>query len=207
MRAFPRLAPSGRGSPASGGTTHALRLPAARHRRFVLLHARLMVPASAGSCPAPAGGSRPRRRPRPGLAIGHPVLGRSGTGRTKTAGSPRFPGNPSCLCRVRSPRRGGTPCQNGRPGSLPQSQQGKPAGSILTFEAHSHGFGTRRLRFPLRSRYTGKAGFRLPGRLCRPGFGFRLHPRVPFATFSCSAYFHWQPPVAPSFSWRDETLR
>jgi len=42
VRAFPRQAPSGRGSPASGGTMHALRLPSERHRHFVCLHARLI---------------------------------------------------------------------------------------------------------------------------------------------------------------------
>ena len=58
---------------------------------------------------------------------------------------------------------------------------------MSTFEALSHGFSTRRLRFPIRLPYTGKAGFRLSGRLCRAGVGFRLHPLGSSHEFQLSA--------------------
>lgn len=60
------------------------------------------------SCPVLHGSRRIRRTP-PGRAVGHAGLGHSGCSRGKTNGSPRFPGNPSCLCPALRPRRKGVP--------------------------------------------------------------------------------------------------
>jgi hypothetical protein len=46
--------------------------------------------------------------------------------------------------------------------------------------------------------YTGKAGFRLPGWLCRAGFGLRLHPLGSVCEFQSSAFL-CQPPFTLSF--------
>ena len=50
--------------------------------------------------------------------------------------------------------------------------------------------------------YTGKAGFRLPGWLCRAGFGLRLHPLGSFRKFQ-SSVSSLPTSLHAGLSWRD----
>ena len=91
-------------------------------------------------------------------------------------------------------------CGHARP--LPLLGKEKLPGTTILSGMISHGFSARRLRFPSRLLCTGKAGFRLPGRLYRTGFGFRLHPQGSSREFQLQFLGSWQPPFAPHLSWR-----
>ena len=87
------------------------------------------------------------------------------------AGSPRFLENPSCTFALLSdPGRSGWPCLDGQLSAIPNAGKMKTP-AFVHFEAQSHGFSTRCLRFKSYVTVCAcKACFRLLARLYREGF-------------------------------------
>ena len=94
---------------------------------------------------------------------------RSGLWSQGTYGSPKFPANPSGLCRALGPRRSLAPGLCGAQACpLQLLLQRHP--SVMTFEALSHGFSRRCLRFVPSSRTTTQNSLPVADRPFRVGF-------------------------------------
>src|SRR3990172_8270313 len=118
--------------------------------------------AACGSLPRTTNGKRPRTRRLVWLALGRFVV-------VETAGPPTFLGNPSCLCPVLRPRRDDA-YQAIRYAHAAPAESTTKAPAFGSFEAQSHGLGTRCLRFAGRiTPPPRKTRFRLPARLYRTG--------------------------------------
>ena len=189
-RTFPRQAPFEPGSPATGGTMHALRLPPEPHRPFVSLQARLIPLAPVGLCLRGCGLPAVVAPPRQAWPLVRPGSAYPGAWTGAQAALPGSRGTPRAFALLSDPAGRARPCPTRTRPAAPPIATGKAHRKQITFEAQSHGCGTRRLRFPPRLLCTGKAGFRLPGRLCRTGFGLRLHPQGSSREFQLSRFRH-----------------
>ncbi len=108
--------------------------------------------------------------PQSRLVVVNPVSTYSGLLTGRRSALPGFQGTPSYLCRALRPRHAARPCHYGHARSLPLLRPGKLHGSrLLSWFYHTASAPAAyasRFGFP----YTGKAGFRLPGKLYRTGF-------------------------------------
>ena len=182
-RPFPRQAPFGQGSPASNGTMSTLRLPppfavvSLPSLRLIPLAAAVCVPSLSATVQVSRLLFGPGR-----WSAGIDLLRLSAR---RLLALPGFQGTPLCLCHALRPRHAACPCHYGHARPLPQLRQGKLHGSrLLSWLHHMASAPTAyasRFGFP----YTGKAGFRLPGKLYRTGFAY---PLGSFRKFQLSVY-------------------